>query len=126
MNDDCLVHDYFPLNWRVFVQAPFMDNINLVYEKAIVLLEGKVVYQDGWGVPNVWVTATRKSDDAEQKLFTEIGGEFYFPLGEGVWEILAARVDQDSITRYSNPEIYTITQSSEQPEYLRIPVPSNN
>jgi hypothetical protein len=123
VNDDCFVRDYFPLIWRVFVQAPFINPINLVYEKAMVLLEGKVVYKDGWGVPNVWVTATRKRDDAEQKVFTEIGGRFYFPLGEGVWEVIAAKVDPDGITRYSNPEIYTITNSSEQPELLLIPVP---
>ena len=123
VDDDCLVREYFPLTWRVFIESPFETPIRFIYEKAIVLLEGKVVYKDGWGVPNIWVKAIRQSDEAEQQVFTEIGGRFYFPLGEGVWEVFALRVDQDNKTYKSDPVIYTITNTSEPPEFLRIPVP---
>ncbi len=123
VDDDCLVREHFPLTWRVFIESPFDTAIHFIYEKASVLLEGKVVYKDGWGVPNIWVIAIRQSDEAEQQVFTEIGGRFYFPLGEGVWEVHALRVDQDNNTYRSDPVIYTITSSSEKPEFLRIPVP---
>jgi hypothetical protein len=120
MDDDCILRQYFPLTWRVIGRMPFIDSINFVYEKAITVLEGKVVYQDGWGKPNVWVRAVRQSDDAETKVFTEIGGRFIFPLGEGVWEVFAVRTDEDGKTYITDPEIYTITEESDQPEYLRI------
>jgi hypothetical protein len=123
MDDDCVLRQYFPLIWREIGQLPFYDPINFVYEKAITVLEGKVVYQDGWGVPNVWVRAVRQSDGVQQQIFTEIGGRFLFPLGVGVWEVFAIRVDADGKTYQSNPEIYTITQGIGTLEELRIPVP---
>jgi hypothetical protein len=82
-----------------------------------------VVYQDGWGVPNVWVIAVRQSDGTELKIFTEIGGRFLFPLGEGVWEVYAIRVHEDGKSYQSASKIYTITQETGTLEELRIPVP---
>jgi hypothetical protein len=123
MDDDCILRQYFPLIWREIGQLPFNYSVSFVYEKAISVLEGKVVYQDGWGVPNVWVRAVRQSDEAQLQIFTEIGGRFLFPLGIGVWEVFAIRVDEDGKTYQSDPEIYTITQGTGTLEELRIPVP---
>lgn len=123
MDDDCVIRKYFPLDWREIGQLPFFDPITFVYEKAISVLEGKVVYQDGWGVPNVWVKAVRQSDGAQLQIFTEIGGKFLFPLGEGVWEVYAIRIHEDGKSYESEPVIYTITQGTGTLEELRIPVP---
>jgi hypothetical protein len=123
MDNDCVLRQYFPLIWREIGQLPFYDPINFVYEKAVTVLEGKVVYQDGWGVPNVWVIAVRQSDGTELKIFTEIGGRFLFPLGEGVWEVYAIRVHEDGKSYQSASKIYTITQETGTLEELRIPVP---
>lgn len=123
MDDDCVLRQFFPLVWREIGQLPFYEPVTFVYEEAITVLEGKVVYQDGWGVPNVWVRATRQSDGTQLQIFTEIGGRFLFPLGEGVWEVYAIRIHEDGKSYESDPEIYTITQGIETLEELRIPVP---
>jgi hypothetical protein len=123
MDSDCVLRKYFPLDWREIGQLPFFDPISFVYEKALSVLEGKVEYQDGWGVPNVWVKAVRQSDGAQMQIFTEIGGRFLFPLGQGVWEIYAIRIHEDGKSYQSDPVIYTITQGTGPLEELRIPVP---
>ena len=102
---------------------PPEEHVHFVYEKALVLLEGKVERLDGWGAPNVWVIGVREEDGVESKWFTTVGGKFFIPLGEGTWEVYAVWYENDGTAHASSRYTYTITEDSQKPEYLVIPSP---
>ena len=123
MEDDCTILQYFLAENRFFITMPPEEPVHFVYEKALVLLEGKVERLDGWGAPNVWVIGVREEDEVESKWFTEVGGRFYIPLGEGTWEVYAVWYENDGTAHASSRYTYTITDESQKPEYLVIPSP---
>ena len=123
MEDDCTLLQYFLAEDRFFITIPPDEPVHFVYEKALVLLEGKVERLDGWGAPNVWVIAEREEDEVKVRWFTEVGGRFFLPLGEGTWEVHAVWYEADGTDHASSPLTYTITEGSQNPEYLVIPSP---
>ena len=123
MDDDCKIREYFLVEKRIPISMPLSEEVHLVYEKGLVVLEGKVQYKDGWGVPGILVKGVRLEDGVEAEWVTEIGGRFYIPLGEGVWEIYAVRFERDGTPNLSDKTIYTITEETQPLEILIIPVP---
>jgi hypothetical protein len=123
MEDNCTILQYFLVEDRFFITMPPDEPVHFVYEKALALLEGKVQRLDGWGAPNVWVIAEREEDGVKVKWFTEVGGKFFIPLGEGAWEVYVVRYENDGTAHTSPMYTYTITEESQKPEFLVIPSP---
>lgn len=118
---ECLVREYYVLNFRTWVTLPQQQPVAFIYEQGLTTLTGKVVYQDGFGASQVLVKATRLEDGVESEWVTGVGGEFSLPLGQGTWEIYGIRFLPDGTPLFSQPTTMIITQAGQTLEPLIIP-----
>ena len=116
----CEIQDYFPVKWKADSEFPQSQPIEFIYEEAVTVLEGKVVYQDGNGASQILIKATRQSDGVESEFTTPQGGAFRLPLGLGIWEVVAIRFLQDGTPLFSETRVLEVRTTGQEFEPLLI------
>lgn len=100
----CNLSEYFKVEGRAFVALPQEDEVQFVYQKAEIFLEGTVEDEDGEGVAAIIVVGLR-DDGAESSVRTDNDGSFSLPVAEGVWDVYSVTLDPREEGEAFNVEI---------------------